>query len=366
MSDTPRLTRHRPPLNALTGIRFFAAVYVVVFHTRVAAFLGNRGFGHAANFFANGYLAVPLFFMLSGWILAYTYRGQIETALHRKHFWEARFARIWPAYAFSLLLSSLVMHSAPTAGLRVATLLMVQAWNPLHPEYAGAWNMVCWTLSVEAFFYLCFPWCQLWLERQSPRALRLCAAMFVAAGIVAHTAVRTLGDPSYSGIFRCIPLPVIHLPEFLAGVAAGNLFLESAPQEKGRRRGLLTWLGMVASVASLSIFRGDWSGTCLLGFALLLYGLATERTCLARLLSSKPLLLGGAISYSIYLLQTPVRLYVKQVFARMHWGDGLLSMIAVAALIPFLALAVFFWIEEPSRRFLRARFAQLSGPRGAA
>jgi len=368
MPDIPQLTRHRPALHALTGIRFFAASYVVLLHTRLAEGLRLHGFSLVSNFFANGFLAVPLFFLLSGWILAYTYRGQIETSSDRVHFWEARFARIWPAYAFSLLLSSLVMRDLPTPGLRVATLLMVQAWNPLHPEYSLAWNLVCWTISVEAFFYICFPWVQTQMERQSPRALRMYAAVFVMAGVAAHTAVKTLGDVSYGGGFRYLPLPLIHLPEFLAGVAAGNLFLASAPHEPAAiaRRGIFTWLGLAASLASLSLFRGDWRGTCLIGFALLLYGLASERTWLARLLGSKPLLLGGAISYSIYLLQTPVRFFVRREFKRHHGGDGLLSMLTVLALLLLVSLATYFFIEKPARRFLRARFARISSNRSGA
>lgn len=364
MSDIPRLTRHRPALPALTGIRLFAACYVVVLHTRIAPTLREHGFMIAARFISNGFLAVPLFFLLSGWILAYTYRGQVETSRERRHFWEARFARIWPAYAFSLLLSTLLAHSTPTAGLSVATLLMVQAWNPLHPEYAGAWNMVCWSLSVEAFFYLCFPWCQRRLERLSPRALRNCVVMLVIGAIAAHTAIRTLDDQTYAGIFSYIPLPLIHLPEFLAGAAAGNLFLQtdthrSAMHSRASQSGMLTWLGFAASLVSLSLMHGAWSGTCVLGFSLLLYGLASERTWLSKLLSTRLLLIGGCISYSIYLLQTPVRYFVKAAFTPMHAGDGVIGMLIVDMLLLLLSLATFYWIEEPARRFLRARFASM-------
>ena len=68
--------------------------------------MAGRGYLHAGRFIMNGYSAVTLFFMLSGFILAYNYRGQIETRHHTFRFWEARFARIWPAYVFSLFCSS--------------------------------------------------------------------------------------------------------------------------------------------------------------------------------------------------------------------------------------------------------------------
>src|SRR5580704_9263285 len=112
-SAPSELTAHRRSLKALTGIRFFAAFYVVVFHTRVGQVLGDHGYRAASNFFASGYLAVPLFFLLSGFILAYTYEGQIEEPGDHRRFWEARFARIWPVYAVSLLMASIPSFTFP-------------------------------------------------------------------------------------------------------------------------------------------------------------------------------------------------------------------------------------------------------------
>src|ERR1700722_1849439 len=77
LADAPPRARvaghNRSPLPALTGLRFFAAFYVVLGHAvpwleprfRVPAFVNT--------FLANGYLAVSLFFLLSGFILSYTY-----------------------------------------------------------------------------------------------------------------------------------------------------------------------------------------------------------------------------------------------------------------------------------------------------
>src|ERR1700735_3219512 len=168
-SATPELSTHRKSLGALTGIRFFAAFYGVLFHSRIGGYFFEHGHYAAAYFFLSGYLAVPLFFLLSGFILAYTYEGQMEQRGDFRRFWEARFARIWPVYAISLLLSSVPSFTAPSPGVALATLCMVQAWNPFDLGMSGAWNMVCWTLSVEALFYLCFPWLHIWIERRSSR-----------------------------------------------------------------------------------------------------------------------------------------------------------------------------------------------------
>jgi len=94
----PVEVRHKlPPIKSLTSLRFFAAIYVVLFHESA-----NPGhfvfFPLAARFVASGYTAVTLFFVLSGFILAYNY-GRIRS---RKEFWISRFARIYPVYFLSL------------------------------------------------------------------------------------------------------------------------------------------------------------------------------------------------------------------------------------------------------------------------
>ena len=362
------LTRHRRPLFALTGLRFFASMYVVAFHTRLAAVLLAAGYPHLGLFFRNGFLAVPLFFVLSGFILSYTYRGQISDRGSPVRFWEARFSRLWPAYAFSLLFSSLPVLAVPHWPLALATLAMVQAWNPWHPEFAGTWNFVCWTLSVEAFFYVLFPWIQRCLERLHFAAVIFFGFAVLAISIMCNVSARSLGSPQYPAPWDHIPLPVIHLPEFLIGAALGNLFIMQAARS-GRsdaqqpRWPVITLCGVVLSVAALSFLKGSLTSVILLPFALLITGLAFETSLLGNLLSTRALLLGGAISYSIYLLQTPVRTMLYARYALKLGWPGLAFMPSV--LLPLAYLAYRF-IEEPSRTLLRRVFAKAHGLRASS
>jgi peptidoglycan/LPS O-acetylase OafA/YrhL len=95
----------RTALPALTGVRFFAAFYVVLSHSLPWVATRFRIPWPAKIFLSNGYLAVAMFFLLSGFILAYTYDGQITGSRNRARFWEARFARIYPVYLLSLVLA---------------------------------------------------------------------------------------------------------------------------------------------------------------------------------------------------------------------------------------------------------------------
>src|SRR5216684_4890803 len=92
----------RPRLPALTSLRFFAAFHVVIFHFQaMQIFIGPVWFQKLSSI---GYVGVSFFFVLSGFILVYTYAGR---PMILKNFWRARFARIYPAYAFSLLVTAL-------------------------------------------------------------------------------------------------------------------------------------------------------------------------------------------------------------------------------------------------------------------
>jgi len=373
----------------LTGVRFFAASYVIVLHTRAGAVLAKHGFIHLGRFLQNGYLAVPLFFMLSGFILAYNYRNQIQARSDAFRFWEARFARIWPAYLFSLLCSSFPVSNIPTPPLAFATIFMVQAWNPFHPEYSGVWNFVCWTLSVEAFFYLVFPLLQKFTEKLQLRALELFGLFIAVVGVALNTPSHTLVTAPV-GMWTYIPAPLIHLPEFIAGVILGNLFLVarrqtklsagiSSPPQPGsasvppgarmswrtiswrthswRTHSWRTWIGVLLCAVILSTAANNWEGLVIPGFGLLLYGLVTELTLLSRFLSTRALVLGGEISYSMYLLRTPLQKWIGMV-------PGLHESLLVGVLyIPFVlipfSIATFYFVEAPARRLLRRMFASL-------
>jgi peptidoglycan/LPS O-acetylase OafA/YrhL len=161
-------SQRRPTLPALTGIRFFAAFYVVLFHSRPWLMSHFNLPGSLITFLGNGYLAVALFFLLSGFILSYTYAGNVENGRQHAKFWEPRFARIYPVYFLSLMLALPFQRALPLT-TKIAVLAMVQAWNPFRRGWTGAWNYPAWSLSVEAFFYLCFPFIQKRISRAGDR-----------------------------------------------------------------------------------------------------------------------------------------------------------------------------------------------------
>src|SRR5215469_558739 len=232
----------RPRLHALTSLRFFAAVHVVLFHMRVIGILPGGSWWYQ-NFASIGFVGVNFFFVLSGFILVYTYEGP---ALNAGNFWWARFARIYPAYLLSLLVAApfffLALHhldlpfyawsKVHPVWASTLTLTLLQAWVP---QGALTWNSVCWSLSVEAFFYFVFPLFLLRSRRTSPRALLFwlgalwlvslsCSSSYVFLHPDGAANVNSgATDLFWKNVLSFNPL--VRLPEFLIGLVTGRLFL---------------------------------------------------------------------------------------------------------------------------------------------
>jgi peptidoglycan/LPS O-acetylase OafA/YrhL len=367
----PTPTTARPKLKALTTVRFLAALHVVLFHMRVTGILPGGPWWYQ-NFASIGYIGVNLFFVLSGFILIYTYAG---TTVSARRFWQARFARIYPAYALSLALSApffffavrhldipyLAWSRQHLAAACVLTLTLLQSW---FPQAALTWNAVCWSLSVEAFFYLVFPFLLWWSGRMNTRKLSFAIAGWSLLGLLLSVGYILLHpdgiDRISSGettlLWKNILSfnPVARLPEFLVGVFAGRLFLSAKNKRKLATPliviGVLVVLALVLITDRIPrpmISAGFLSPA----FAAIIYGLAL-RPGWAAFLGNRVLLLLGDASYSLYLLHSIV---IQPVYDRTAFLPWTLR-VAVALLAAIAASVLSYWlVEEPCRKALRPK-----------
>lgn len=354
-SNPPARAPRRKALPALTGVRFLAAMQVVFFHFGASFALRHHFPRPVCLFLGNGWTSVTLFFLLSGFILSYTYSGQIRGRRNRNRFWEARFARIYPVYLLSLLAMIPFAFSAarPNAvhsvwqGLSVLT--MVQAWNPFHPQMIEMWNFPAWTLSVEAFFYLLFPFVFPLMEKLSDRLLRLSAVLLLLLVVFTHTmTAQSPAAPLWCQILH-LPLPLIRTPEFLLGAISGVLFLRRGPI---RYAGGLAAISVVAIVFLESTISGPWISLVAVPFGLLLFALASGDGLVSSLFSTRSFVLLGGASYSVYLLQVPVRLWVDRALGA-H-GSPLIDAAISPLILVAIAVVVFLYWEEPARKWIRS------------
>ncbi|HEY1265582.1 MAG TPA: acyltransferase [Terriglobales bacterium] len=370
-------TRRRLP--ALTSLRFFAALHVVIFH--LFSMHLTQGPGWYRKLSSIGYVGVGLFFVLSGFILVYTYAGRGTRPLE---FWRARFARIYPAYLFSLLVTTptmlfitLMMTPEQTppffAWIKQHVLIswllppvLLQSWVP---HAAIAWNTPAWSLSVEAFFYAIFPVLLIWLMKSRNRGLWMgvaaawgaslaitCAYVFLKPDGVAY-----VDDQSFN-LFWLDTLkffPMSRLPEFILGACLGVLFLRQSVDRKWGTPLVLSGLAVFVLVVAFSPqipYPILHDSALTLAFAATIYGLAL-RPKWCGIFEVRPLVLLGDASYSLYLLHgTVIGIYFSPFNPSAPTRHtSLLGVIGGIAICVAISIAVYLFIEEPARRWLRPK-----------
>ena len=303
----------RSQLPALTGIRCFAALNLVFFH-----FSDPHSFGPLSPIVNGGYISVSFFLLLSGFILTYNYADRAQRgALTARSFWTARFSRLYPVYAFSLVLSIGMLaqevhaHTRLDFGLGlVLTPLLLQGW---HPAVTTFWNTPAWTMSTEAFFYLLFPWL---ITRRRPRQIRTMVVILFAVWLSSlvlpalYMHFNPDGDlhpDRYSvGIWmRALKfMPLQHLPSFLFGMALG--FLNEKIRPESRKRLAIGLLAFGALYLLLCV--GDRLPYVMMHDGLLMPLFAGVILCLAgqnpvaRFFGLLPFIAIGEASYCLYLL----------------------------------------------------------------
>jgi peptidoglycan/LPS O-acetylase OafA/YrhL len=361
----------RPRLPALTSVRFLAALHVCVFHMYAMKIASGTGVMHRIA--SIGYVGVNFFFVLSGFILVYTYAGRGTPA---RQFWWARFARIYPAYLFSLLFTapfffyvSLKMHPAPIPfmiwpqnHLITSCLLVVPLTQSWVPGAALAWNTPAWSLSDEAFFYLLFPALLVWLVSKSKKAWFGIALAAWAASLVFTLAyvflrpdgVSFVNDDSYFTWLSVVKFfPLVRLPEFLLGAGCGLLFLRNSVDRKWGTRFVLVgaaYFAVIVALAPRIPYPILHDAALTPGFALIIFGLAL-RPRWSRVLEFWPLVLLGDASYSFYLLHANL---IAMVFnpTGQPLNLPLWKLIAGLMVPVVVSIAVYKWIESPARRKL--------------
>jgi peptidoglycan/LPS O-acetylase OafA/YrhL len=309
----------RTRIEYIDGLRALAVLSVVVVHATVG---GAAAGGWMRFIFLQGCHGVDLFFVLSGFCLAYptlqrANRGQ--ASFDWMQYASRRLVRIVPPYYIALALLTLaflIFRSVPGAmpgvnGLQIMkqALFIDGGTRFLNPSF--------WTLPIEFRWYFLFPFA-LWLWTRSPRAF---LASMLCVGLLMVN-VRQAGD-------------LIVLPGFLLGIIAADL---------RTRRPKSAWLALPACVAMFAVcflFFPNRTGNGAVGPAweiasFFLVVAAGAIPALERMLSFKGLVAVGVASYGIYLVHQPVVDLIEQI-----GGQPL-----VAALAGIGVGFLFWWLAE--------------------
>ena len=342
----------------IDGLRAVAVLFVLVFHA-------------SPNLLRGGFIGVDVFFVISGYLISsILFRSLMTDRFSYADFYIRRIRRIFPALVTVLLCTmaagSLVLfpdelrqlgkHVVAGAGF-VSNLLLYTETGYFDSAAETKPLLHLWSLGIEEQFYIVWPIALALLWRR--RTLLPWAIAAMAAASFAINVGTVVERPSLA-----FYMPFTRFWELLIGclVAYWSVCkVRTATQDPGllppawRDTGSVVGLALILVAAALlsgtSTFPGGWALLPTLGTALLICcgpGAIVNRS----LLSRKPMVWVGLISYPLYLWHWPVLLF---------WQDsvggelGRWDKLAAAALSLLLAYATYRLIERPLRFGLRGR-----------
>ncbi|MGO4327444.1 acyltransferase family protein [Cupriavidus sp. 2TAF22] len=357
-------------MDSIQALRGLAAAYVLVYHSGLR--LGGE---HAPllgwlteNVIKRGHVGVDVFFVISGFIIAWVAvlaRTQPEPTLS---FAIRRVCRLAPPYWFMSVLHALTLNPV-SPGLFAASLAFIPSAPQDAPYFGYPALYVGWSLNYEMAFYAV---CALGLMLAGRRALLVMAAVF---------AVTTLAlpwwrfgavdlDPAHAYPFASAWLSMIANPlvlEFALGCALAWLYARTRHRLTRGVATVLLALGVAGFSASLVLVEPEFSlgGRALPAGALLFGAVAAEHAGVLRV--PRMLVWLGELSYALYLTHPTVIEAVKRLMPELAPGQmgWQLARFAIdAALALGLAMLLHRWVEQPAMaagRRLARRFAGAVG-----
>lgn len=362
------------------GLRAVAVIMVVAYHAGLPV--------------PGGFTGVDVFFVISGFVIAGLILREAASlqGFSFRRFYTRRFRRLLPALAVvigvitigSLLVQSPASSQRATGRSGVAAALSFANWD-IYRTTGGYFDTAAdsnpllhtWSLSVEEQFYLVFPLlviAALALSRRLTRSARgrtvLVAAMFTVVGLVSFgLAIKLMGGASLPGVSLPQTFAFYASPsrawEFVAGVLVAVLLPGTGrlPRWLAEVLGVIGVLLLGLTAARFTAASGVPGAVTLIPVtgtvALIAAGGGSSSATVSRLLSRRPMVRIGDLSYSIYLWHWPAI-----VFARLVFGPSRTVALLAAAVSLLPAWASYRYLEEPIHR--GRRLASWSGLRLAA
>lgn len=331
----------------LTGLRFFAAFYVFIFHIDIRKTLPPPGIFH--NIIKQGALGVNIFFILSGFILFYNYYNKKILFVD---FIYKRLAKIYPAYLAGLILFALVtlllnIKQEYFKDIFMLNIMMMQSYLPSFSQswYGGG----SWSISTEFFFYICFPLLLKLLKKLNKKQT---FGLAILAYILSFV-------PGILFNYNLITFPLqytfppVRFPEFIFGCLLASLVF----RHNVKISNIFIAIIIVCSALYFVFFGQRLNGYTIQNIIVLplvmtfLISASTFKNFSLSFIGSKPLEYLGKVSYSFYIFQLPLLKFLENTTIANNLSG--LKLLCIAFFINLAgAIILYHIIEIPTQKFL--------------
>jgi peptidoglycan/LPS O-acetylase OafA/YrhL len=342
-------------IKAITGLRGVGAVWVFLYHLFLA---------ESFPVLNQGMLGVPLFFVLSGFILFFVHDQDfcnLPNCKSIKNFFALRIARIYPLHLFTLSLLLMLVNTLPgfiehyndqkfSLPNLFATSLLVQTWGIGHIPYfkdaSSAWNVPAWSLSAEMAYYFTFPWLAYLISKVKHRGLSVFLGIVIATlAVTVYGLLLGNENETYTRSLICGWFA------FMFGMSLYNLSKFELQ--------LPTWIielcGTTLIVLKISIPEVN-TGLFVLGVGAWIFAFLRKDSYLSRLFSWSLIYWAGKISFSLYIIHWPLVQLLNYLDYHLHLSGPTWHYATHITAIPLtmlLAYLTYLKIELPARKTLR-------------
>ena len=359
----------RVELAFLDGIRGVAAMSVVIYHAFL--FTGNSGdtvraFPLVARVVGLGYLGVPLFIVLSGFVLMLPVcRGDgLQIPGGSLRFFRRRAKRILPPYFAALAITLLLIRAIPllqqpsgtqwdskvpvTVADVVSHALLVHDFSP---EWIGKIDGPLWSVAIEWHIYFLMPLLLLPLWRRL-YPLAVVSVLFAVTMVLGSIGLGNYLHPWF-------------VPLFALGMAAAQFSVQ--PEAIGRGVGVLTAGILLAAPVTLALLTRSgigeaWVTESTTGVLVAVFlawagrrSVENRRTLPAKVFDCPPLAWLGLFSYSLYLLHSPLLGLGNLLLRPLGLSIGVHLMVMLTVVVPLAVVACWVLFRCVEARFLNSR-----------
>lgn len=339
-------------LEQLTGLRYFAAMLVFLSH------LSWDGTSlHLVKIFESGYVGVSFFFLLSGFVLSYSYKEKILN--HSLGFFKyalLRLARLSPLHFLTAL--PFVLYAIHNSNLNFFKLSLnifyLQSWIP-NSNYYFSFNAPSWSLSNEVFFYICFFSLIFFRVVNLFKIFIALMMMIVSSAFVVEILFfdrKFFGENTLAHYIFYI-FPGFRLLEFITGMLLFKLW-----EARFRLPSWMIFPSYILLLASMYFARGvpesfRMSLFFLPFITLFFYTHLSGSGIFVRFFSTRIMVLLGHASFAFYLIHQPLIGALKRILGNLELSNFSFFVFS-CVVISLLSIATYVLYERKAESYLKS------------
>lgn len=350
----------------VTSLRFFAALHVFLFHLQIYWHISTiPGIG---RFLMEGACSMGLFFILSGFVLGYRFHQGVS---NYRNYLFSRLTRIYPVYILAALVTipwlviSLTPYESNLMLLKYlfvifTNILMIQAWMP---QLFNIWNGGSWSISVEMFFYVLFPFLVNHIKTLTNKQLfTALPVLYLSASIPGISWILFTNNANNIMFYS---IPIFRVSEFIIGLICGLLFARGV---RVPRANFICFCCFIFGFIYLAL--GPSFGFSFVTnnfimvplYSFLIFSAASLSSgFLYKLLTQNTLVYLGRISYSFYSFQALVLMTLLTKYNFIVNKFPLMINPYALGIVSFLSLTIIasishYYIETKFRNYLNNKY----------